>query len=617
MTHPTAADAREQPAMDDTFGILDLGTLRRAYDSGVTPAQVIAVVEQRIKAAGDRAIFISRASHEQLAAAISDLLARAPRANSLPLWGVPFAIKDNIDAAGFATTAACPEFAYRPDASATVVARLVAAGAILVGKTNLDQFATGLNGTRSPYGAPRCVFDERYISGGSSSGSAVGVAAGLVSFALGTDTAGSGRVPAALNNIVGIKPSPGRVSNTGVVPACRTLDVVTIFAPGVSDGIEIRAVMEGRDPTDPYSREPGEVALPDRLRLGIPAGDELAFFGNEAFRGLFVRAVERARMLGAEIVEIDYRPYREAAALLYNGPWVAERLVATRDILTARPDAVNGVVRDILHNATRLTAVDVFQGEYRLKALLAEADREWARVDALLLPTTPSTYTVADMMDNPIELNSHLGYYTNFANFMRCAAIAVPAGRTAAGLSFGIQIVGPCDSDAAIAPFAAAMHQAAQCGAGTDGAYHPASVPMPLAGERLRIAVVGAHLRGMPLNGELTGRGGLFVRTTTTAPGYRLYELAGTVPAKPGLVRDDNHDGDGVEVEIWSLSPVQFAGFVASIPQPLGIGRISLADGSEVSGFICEPAGLIGATDITVFGGWRQFRQQAEGTGPS
>ncbi|KAB8122919.1 allophanate hydrolase [Komagataeibacter medellinensis] len=603
--------------MDDTFGILDLDTLRHAYDSGVTPAQVIAVVKQRIEAASDQAIFISRASHEQLKAAISDLLARAPQANSLPLWGVPFAIKDNIDAAGFATTAACPEFAYRPDASATVVERLIAAGAILVGKTNLDQFATGLNGTRSPYGAPRCVFDGRYISGGSSSGSAVGVAAGLVSFALGTDTAGSGRVPAALNNIVGIKPSPGRGSNTGVVPACRTLDVVTIFAPGVSDGIEIRAVMEWRDPTDPYSREPGEVSLPDRLRLGIPAGDELTFFGNEAFRALFVQAVKRARTLGAEIVEIDYRPYREAAALLYNGPWVAERLVATRDILAARPDAVNGVVRDILRNATRLTAVDVFQGEYRLKALMAEADRQWARIDALLLPTTPSTYTVTDMMENPIELNSHLGYYTNFANFMQCAAIAVPAGRTPAGLSFGIQVVGPCDSDAAIAPFAAAMHQAARCGAGTDSAYHPASVPMPVANGRLRIAVVGAHLRGMPLNGELTGREGHFICTTMTAPGYRLYELAGTVPPKPGLVRDDSHDGNGVEVEIWSLPTAQFAGFVASIPQPLGIARISLRDGSEVSGFICEPAGLVGATDITAFGGWRKFRQQADGTKPS
>ena len=326
--------------MTDLPIILDFAGLRALYAAGTTPAEVMAAVADRMESA-DPAAFIAKRPRTDILADVAALLARAPRPNSLPLWGVPFAVKDNIDAAGLSTTAACPDYAYEPTADATVVKRLREAGAILIGKTNLDQFATGLNGSRSPYGAPRCVFDASYVSGGSSSGSAVVVAAGVAAFALGTDTAGSGRVPAAFNNIVGIKPSPGRVSTTGVVPACRSIDVVTVFAASVSDGMAARRVAEGFDPADAYARRFADEALPQTLRIGVPSEEEREFYGNAAYRALYDAAIERAKALGATIVTFDYRPFREAAALLYEGPWVAERLAAIEPFLSAHAGAAS------------------------------------------------------------------------------------------------------------------------------------------------------------------------------------------------------------------------------------------------------------------------------------
>jgi len=499
-----------------------------------------------------------------------------------------------------------------------VVARLRAAGAIVIGKTNLDQFATGLNGTRSPHGAPRSVFDRAYVSGGSSSGSAVAVAAGLASFSLGTDTAGSGRVPAAFNNLVGIKPTPGLAPNVGVVPACRSVDVVTVFAATVGDGVAIRRIMEGYDARDPFSREAAPASLPSaRPRVGVLDGAEREFYGNRHVEALYDAAIDRARSLGAEIVPFDYAPFRRAAELLYNGPWIAERLAAVKDFLASNAGDFDPTVRTIIEAARGYDAVAAFEGKYRLEALRQKTKAEWEKVDFLMLPTSPTTYTVEEMQADPIVRNSHFGRYTNFANLLDCAAIAIPAGFDADGhLPAGVMLVGPAFTDDALAPFADAMHRAVNSGMGRDrmAALPDGSRVTPEAADVVPIVVVGAHLTGMPLNHELTGKGGYRMKTGRTDGSYRLFALPGTIPPKPGLVRDPNFAGNGIEIEVWALPPAAFAHFVQNIPAPLGIGKIRLEDGSHVSGFLCEAHATAGAKDITGFGGWRNFIRAANAT---
>ncbi len=596
--------------------MLDLTTLTDAYKSGdLTPLQLVEEVIARRAASQDPAIFISTVPDAELIAAAAALMAAHPVPGSLPLWGIPFAAKDNIDASGLPTTAACPAYAYDPAADSTVVARLRAAGAILVGKTNLDQFATGLNGSRSPYGAPRCVFDADYVSGGSSSGSAVAVASGIVSFALGTDTAGSGRVPAMFNNLVGIKPTPGLVPNTGVVPACASVDCVTVLSACVADGVAVRRVMEGFDAADPYSRPATPVDLPATLRIGVLAGAEREFFGNTQVERLYDAAIAKAAELGAQIVPIDYAPFREAASLLYDGPWVAERLAAIESFVDAHADKMDPTVRQIISGAQGMTAVDAFNGQYRLLELTRKTDAEWARVDILLLPTSPTTHTVADMLADPVRLNGQFGRYTNFVNLMGCAAIAVPCGFDQDGhLPAGVTLIGPGFSDDALAPFADTLHRALGQGMGADrNASLPAARPV-MAESGIEVVVVGAHLTGMPLNSQLTGLGGRLKQACKTARDYRLYALADTVPAKPGLVRDPGFDGPGIAVEVWSLPPAGFGTFVSAIPAPLGIGKITLDDGRAVSGFLCEAHALVNAPEITALGGWKaHVEQQAKG----
>jgi allophanate hydrolase len=585
--------------------MLTLASLQAAYAAGTTPLDLVEEVIRRRAALADPAVFICPTPDEALREAARAVMA-GPR--DLPLWGIPFAVKDNIDVAGLPTTAACPAFAYEPGADATVIARLRAAGAIVIGKTNLDQFATGLNGTRSPYGAPRSVFNADYVSGGSSSGSAVAVASGLCCFALGTDTAGSGRVPAMFNNLVGIKPTPGLVPNTGVVPACRSVDVVTVFAGSVADGVAVRRVMEGLDPADPFSRPAQPVALPPCLRIGVLAGAEREFFGNAEVEALYDAAIARAQALGATILPFDYAPFREAAALLYDGPWVAERLAAMEGFFATNEADFDPTVRRIIGGAKGRTAVEAFNGLYRLNAIKQQVAPVWEAVDVLMLPTSPTAHTVADMLADPIARNSQFGRYTNFANLMGLAAIAVPGGFGPSGLPAGITLVGPGFSDDALAAFAGAMHAAAACGMGKDRAAVVPPAPLPAAPHGwLQIAVVGAHLTGMPLNHELTGPGGVKLAETTTAPGYRLYALPGTVPPKPGLIMDPAFAGPGIAVEVWALPPAAFGAFVARIPAPLGIGKLKLADGTLVSGFLCEGHAVAGAEEITGFGGWRAY----------
>ncbi|HEY0833374.1 MAG TPA: allophanate hydrolase [Azospirillum sp.] len=596
-----------------TVHSLEIAVLAKAYaDGGLSPAAVLDAVHDRIAAMGERPVWIHLLSRADTGRRLAAAEARRAAGEELPLFGIPFAVKDNIDVAGLPTTAGCPEFAYTPDRSATVVERLEAAGAILIGKTNLDQFATGLVGTRSPYGACSSVFDARYVSGGSSSGSGVAVGAGLVSFALGTDTAGSGRVPAAFNNIVGLKPTKGLVSAAGVVPACRTQDCVSIFAGTAGDALAVLAVTGAYDAADPYSRTaPAGATLPAPLppgfRFGVPA-DGLEFFGDEAAAALFAASADRMEALGGVRVAVDFTPFRDAAQLLYSGPWVAERLAAIRPFAESNPEAIHPVVRGIVLGAATIGAADAFAGFYRLAELIRRAEAEWAKMDVLLLPTTGTTYTIAELAAEPVRLNSNLGYYTNFVNLMDLSAIAVPAGFRANGLPFGVTLVGRAFADGGLAALADRFHRAQVLPIGATG--HLPEGPPPDADRAapgtVRLAVVGAHLSGQPLNHQLTGCGARLVRTARTAEGYRLHALAGTVPAKPGLVRDPAGAG-GIELEVWELDDAAFGRFVAEVPAPMTIGTVVLEDGTPVKGFLCEPIALQGAEDITRFGGWRRW----------
>lgn len=590
---------------------LDLGSLRDVYCSGrFRPKDVIAEVYRRIAIGGERPVWIELVPQERALSRVEAL------DSCLPLYGIPFAVKDNIDVAGMPTTAGCPSYAYTPTKSATVVERLLAAGAILIGKTNLDQFATGLVGVRSPYGACSSVFDDRYISGGSSAGSAVAVAAGLVSFALGTDTAGSGRVPAAFNNIVGCKPTRGAISAAGVVPACRTLDCVSVFSLTCGDAREILRVAAGYDPLDPFSRA-GEEASPwlgGPFRFGVPRSDQLEFFGDHAAADLFHAAEDKLTALGGTPVEIDFAPFRAVAELLYSGPWVAERLAAIREFFGEHQTDMDPTVRAIIGGGAHLTAVETYEAVYRLAELRQQTRPEWRRMDVLLLPTTGTIYSIEDVKADPIKLNSNLGFYTNFVNLLDLAAVAVPAGFRSNGLPFGVALIGPAWTDSALLKLADRFHRAqdAKLG-GTD--FPLASTPALVAPDNppgcVLLAVVGAHLSGETLNWQLTQRRARLVRTCRTARNYRLYALSGADPPKPGLIRDLCFDGSGIEVEVWAMPVAGFGSFVAAIPPPLAIGSIELEDGGVVKCFICEPSAVGSAEEITMLGGWRQFRISA------
>jgi allophanate hydrolase len=565
---------------------LTIAQLRAAGVSGsVTPSQIVAAVLARDARVRDPAIWIVPPDEARLRGRAAMLEALRPEERAaLPLFGVPFAAKDNIDVAGLPTTAGCPAYAYRPERSAEVVVRLLAAGAILVGKTNLDQFATGLNGTRSPYGIPRNPIDARFVPGGSSSGSAVAVAHGLVSFALGTDTAGSGRVPAGFCEVIGLKPSRGLLSCEGVVPACRSLDCLSIFARNSADARTVFAAAHGATSQDAFSRALQPRALPGwpGLRVGFPGTPE--FFGDEAYAGLFESARQRARQLGAEIVTIDFAPFAEAAALLYGGAWVAERHAAVGAFIEAHPTEVNPTVRAIIGNAASLSASDAFRGLYQLEALRSRTRAVWDRIDVLLVPTAPTIPTLAELEADPIGPNSRLGTYTNFVNLLDLAAIAVPAGRRDDGLPFGVTLIAPAMTDLGLLDLAESWEG------------------------MIRLAVVGAHLEGQPLHHELEGAA--LVRRTRTAASYRLYALDGTQPPKPGLVRVAD-GGGSVELEVYALTPAQFGRFVARVPPPLAIGTVQLEGDEWVKGFVCEPAALSGGLEITSFGGWRAYRASA------
>ncbi|RWE88057.1 MAG: allophanate hydrolase [Mesorhizobium sp.] len=587
----------------------DIASLRAAYQSGLGIAEVIDAVLARIDAAGDPGIFIHLATKEEILAEAEALGSFDPVAK--PLWGIPFAVKDNIDVAGMPTTAACTEYAYTPDKDATVVARLKAAGAFVVGKTNLDQFATGLVGVRTPWPIPRNAIDPKLVPGGSSSGSAVATARGIVSFALGTDTAGSGRIPAGLNSIVGLKPTVGALSTTGVVPACRTLDCVSVFALTVDDAYAVFSVAAAHDAADPYSRAIAVqplAARPPVLTIGIPEKADLKFFGDASMQAGFEAALKSLETLGARLVEIPFGDFYATADLLYEGAWVAERYAAIRDFFEANEAALHPVTRKIIGGARNLSAADAFRGLYALQAYKARLTPVIASVDLFCMPTAPTHYSVDAVLADPIVTNSRLGTYTNFVNLLDMCGIAVPTGTRDDGLPMSVTLLAAAGRDGLVAAVARDLHAASGLTLGATGWLQSIAQPVgaPADDGTIELVVVGAHLSGMPLNGQLKEAGASFSRSARTTPSYKLYELAGQTPPKPGLVRV-GHGGTAIEIEVWRLCADAFGRFVAAIPPPLGIGTIELDDGTSAKGFLAESVGLLAATDISAYGGWRSY----------
>ncbi|MEJ2453725.1 MAG: allophanate hydrolase [Candidatus Thiodiazotropha sp.] len=594
----------------DSLQSFAIEALLAGYREGrFTPAEVIDAVLARIEAAGDNPIWISRLERESLQSYVIALEGASPETH--PLYGIPFAIKDNIDLVGLPTSAACPDYAYEPAESAFVVQRLIDAGAIPIGKTNLDQFATGLVGVRSPYGVCRNPFDGDYIAGGSSSGSAVAVALGQVSFSLGTDTAGSGRVPAAFNNLLGLKPTRGLLSTRGVVPACRTLDAVSIFTLDSRDAAQVFQVAACYDAVDAFAR-PMQPPLLGRgipetgFRFGLPADSQLEFFGDAESERLYREAVEELQALGGEPVEIDFTPFLEAARLLYEGPWVAERYLAAEPLITEQPEALLEVTRTIIGGGVQGSAAEAFAAQYRLAELRRVCERVWDQVAFVVTPTAGTIYRIDQVEAEPIRLNSNLGAYTNFMNLLDLAAVAVPAGFRGDGLPNGVTLFAPAFTDMALLGAASRLHGRLVDTLGATGLPLDHSA-LKTAGRSgmIPVAVCGAHMEGLPLNVQLRERGGHLLQKTTTSADYRLYLLPGGPPYRPGLVRAD--DGAAIELEVWELPLINLGDFLDQIPAPLGLGRVELADGSRVIGFLCEPYILGDSRDITPFGGWRRF----------
>jgi allophanate hydrolase len=584
--------------------IHDIVAAHRA--GSVTPEQTVTDTFRRIREHADPAIFISLEDEAKAVAEAHKLAGHS----DLPLYGVPIAVKDNIDVAGLPTTAACPAFSYVPEHDATAVAKLRAAGVIVIGKTNLDQFATGLVGVRSPYGTPRNPFDAKIIPGGSSSGSAVAVSAGLVPFALGTDTAGSGRVPAGLNNIVGLKPSPGLVSTAGVVPACRSLDCVSIFALTADDAWNVLRVIAGFDDADSYSRmltvgEPG--ALPPVTNIGVPRKEDRLFFGDACAEQAFEKSIEVAKSVGARIVELDFSHFLEAARLLYGGPWVAERTAAVGGFIAAHPADIFPVTREIVAAGDKSLAVDAFRAFYRIQELRALGSKTMKQIDALMVPTVPRVYSVAEIEADPIKLNANLGTYTNFVNLLDLCGLAIPV-TIESGMPYGATLLAVAGADAKLLSFGRAMHAKAGLTLGALGLPQPAPLrAASVSKDETVIAVIGAHLSGMALNHELTSLGARFIEALRTAADYKLFALEGEGPARPGMLRIAAGTGTHIGAELWALSHEAFGKFVASVPAPLSIGTVRFENGMSAKGFLVEAEAVRGAKDISSFGGWRDY----------
>ncbi|MDF7800222.1 allophanate hydrolase [Pontiellaceae bacterium B1224] len=547
--------------------------------------------------------WIRKLTADEVAVYVQALEGESP--DTKPLYGIPFVIKDNIDLAGIPSTAGCPDYEYVPEQSAHVVAQLIQAGAIPLGKTNLDQFATGLVGTRSPYGACPNSFDPDYISGGSSSGSAVAVAGGCASFSLGTDTAGSGRVPAAFNNLIGLKPSKGLLSCTGVVPACKSLDCVSIFALDAADAQAVFNVASHFDADDCYARKLDQVpVISSGWKFGVPKMEQLKFFGNNEYKAAFKESVEMLEKAGGTQVEIDFQPFLDAANLLYSGPWVNERYAAVGDFIDKNPDAVLDTTRTIILSGLQIPAPEVFNAMYKLQAFKRIADKIMNSVDMIVTPTAGTCYTIAEVNADPIQLNTNLGFYTNYMNLLDYCAVAVPTAMTSA-LPFGVTLVSFAGHDLKLLQLADRLHQVSRLSVGKTKDRPMPFIPVPGRGT-VDLAVCGAHLNGYPLHHQLEDLNAVFVESTETAPEYRMYAFETDGVAKPGLIRGKKKGG-GIYLEIYRLTFKNFGKFVSAIPAPLGIGKVKLRGGTEVCGFIAEPAVKQMGEEITHLSDWRKY----------
>jgi allophanate hydrolase len=601
------------PMMRAISAPLVLDEYLRACGAGEsTPTRAVEEFFRRHQKLADPAVFITLRPSDHL---LSEARALEQRAladpslpETLPFYGVPVAVKDNIDVAGVPTTAACPDFAFTPSRDATVVARLRSAGALIVGKTNLDQFATGLAGVRSPFGIPRNILDASLVPGGSSSGSAVAVAAGLVPIALGTDTAGSGRVPAGMNGIVGLKPTLGAISTSGVLPACRSLDCVSVFARSVEDAYAAYVAIAGFDATDPFSKPIQARPLGSRppvVRIGVPDQGGRHFGGDCASEAGFDAAIAGAALAGLDIREVDLGPMFAVAQLLYEGSWVAERYQAIRAFIERSPSSLHPVTRQIIETAKRYSAADAFADFYQLAELKRSCEPLWRDIDILMVPTFPRPRTLDDLAADPIGANSELGTYTNFVNLLDLCALTIPVAPNGGDRPASVTLIAPAGRDARLAEVAAELQQ------GTIGRAQPFGSARAriqrASGSEIEIVVVGAHLSGMPLNAELSVRGARFLRATATTPDYRLFALDGGPPHRPGLMRVAPGQGHSIEVEVWALSPAEFGKFVSAIPSPLTIGSLELRDGTRPMGFLAEFEALRSARDISAYGGWRRF----------
>jgi allophanate hydrolase len=568
--------------------------LTHAYrTASASPSEVVDDTLGRIADRGDDGAWISVAERSELLLRAKQLEAH-PDPTSLPLYGIPFGVKDSIDVAGVPTTLACPDYAYVPDGTAPVVQRLLDAGAIYVGKTNLDQFATGLNGTRTPYGLPRSVFGGGLISGGSSSGSALAVAGGEVPFAVATDTAGSGRVPPALNGIVGLKPSRGLISTVGLVPACRSLDCISLMARSVPDIDRVLDVVAAPDDRDPYSRSRiREIPDLSSIRIGLPDIGELEFFGDRPMRDAHLAARSRIGLQFNRVVTAPFGPFLAAGELLYQGPWVAERLTEFGDFLADHPDSVLPVIRTIMSGGSAYSAVDVFAAQHRLGELQAQVRRLWRDMDVLVLPAIGTTFTVEQELADPIATNTMLGHYTHFGNLLDLCGAVVPAGLTLDGRPAALMVLGPALSDDRVLAVAGALSG------------HPVTPP-PVAND-VTLVVVGHHLSGQPRSRDLVEHGGRVLATTTTAQRYRLLRTGGPGPV-PVLVTAPE-GGAAIEVETWRLPAAALADILARSSPSVCLGRVELADGSTEIGFVADTSALDDEdlSDITAFGGWRAY----------
>lgn len=593
---------------------LTIDNLHKQYRAGtLTPETLVDDILQRCKQFEDHNIWITLLDKQKIQAYIAALANKA--VEDLPLYGIPFAIKDNIDLMGVNTTAACPAFSYTAKQSAFVVHQLINAGAIPIGKTNMDQFATGLVGTRSPepWGVCKNAFNKDYISGGSSAGSSVAVALGLVSFSLGTDTAGSGRVPAAFNNLVGLKPSRGLLSMTGVIPACRSLDCVSIFALSTDDAntvFEQAAVYDEQDAyarANPFSNNARHYSLPnDSFTFAVPQADQLEFFGDASAQSLFDQSIQQLEQMGGTKRVIDFSPFMEAARLLYEGPWVAERYIAIEDMIRKKPEQLLPVIRTIIGSAEGKSAMDAFKAEYKMQMYRQQTRELMVDFDFLVTPTAGTIYSIDEVLADPIQLNSNLGYYTNYMNLLDYACVAVPAGFLDNGLPWGLSLVAGHMKDRQLLSFANQWQQQLKLKPGNlDYPMNKSYAAGQLTTDVIPVVVCGAHLDGLALNWQLTERGASLVEQTTTSDAYRMYDIDGN-PQRPGLIRDDNNHHK-IAIEIWHIPSSEFGDFVANIPAPLGIGKVETADGRWLPGFICEAYAIKDAADISELGGWRAY----------